>query len=142
VIATTFSQPILAQQKKGNIRLYGSGWLLIEEIDYGSVLSTDITNPSAVLFTTTLRTLWDVMRKRGVADPCFGRRVRSLVEQLGLIDVVHEGWTRINRGGEPQAQFAVMTLQAAAKPIIAAGLLTHEQCETTQSLPCCCIKFG
>ena len=29
------------------------GWLLIEEADYGSALSIDVTNPSAVIFTST-----------------------------------------------------------------------------------------
>jgi 2-polyprenyl-3-methyl-5-hydroxy-6-metoxy-1,4-benzoquinol methylase len=31
------------------------GWLVIEETDHGSILSTDVTNPSALAFTTSLR---------------------------------------------------------------------------------------
>jgi len=110
------------------------GWLLIEEFDYGSVLSTDVTNPSAVLFTTTLRALFDFLRKRGTLDPYFGRRVRALVEQLGFVDVCQEGWTRMYRGGEPMARLSAATLQAAAKPMIAAGLLTQEQHDSVQCL--------
>ena len=111
-----------------------SGWLLIEEPDYGSVLSTDITNPSAVFFTTTLRGLFDFLRKSGTLDSYFGRRVPGLVEQLGFVDVGQEGWTRIFRGGEPMVRFAAANLQAAAKPMIAAGLLTQEQHDSVQRL--------
>jgi len=111
-----------------------SGWLLIEEFDYGSSLSTDVTNPSAVLFTSTLRALYDFYRKRGILDPYFGRRVRDLVEQLGFVDVSQEGWTRMYRGGEPMARFGAATLQVAAKHMIAAGLLTQEQHDSVQSL--------
>jgi len=110
------------------------GWLLIEEPDYGSILSADITNPSAVFFTTTMRALFDFLRTRGILDAYFGRRVRGLVEQLGFVDVGQEGWTRIFRGGEPMTRFAAANLQAAAKPMIAAGLLTQEQYDSVQRL--------
>lgn len=128
----------LPEPEKGLKRMANAvrpgGWLLIEEADMGSVLSTDVTNPSAVPFTTVLRALFDFLRKKGIADLYFGRRVRSLVEQLEFIDVVHEGWTRVGRGGEPMMRFPAMTLQAGAKPMIAAGLLTQEQHDGVQRL--------
>jgi len=128
----------LPEPEKGLKRMANAvrpgGWLLIEEADYGSVLSTDVTNPSAVTFTSTLRTLWEFLRKKGIVDPYFGRRVRGLVEQLEFIDVGQEGWTRMFRGGEPFARFSAMTLQATAKPMIAAGLLTQEQVDSVQRL--------
>jgi hypothetical protein len=67
-------------------------------------------------------------------DPYFGRRVSGLVEQLEFIDVGQEGWTRMNRGGEPSARLHALTFQAAAKPMIAARLLTQEQYESIQRL--------
>jgi ubiquinone/menaquinone biosynthesis C-methylase UbiE len=54
------------------------GWLMAEEWDYGSMFSTDVTNPSAAVFTTTWRAFIDFVRKRRIVDPLFGRRVRSL----------------------------------------------------------------
>jgi len=110
------------------------GWLVIEELDYGSTLSTDVTDPSAVTYTSTMRALYEFHRKRGTLDAYFGRRVRSLVEELGFIDVGQEGWTRMSRGGEPLVRWGSMTLQAAAKPMIAAGLLTQEQHDSVQRL--------
>lgn len=110
------------------------GWLLIEEQDYGSILSTDVTNPSAAIFTSTYRAGCDFLRKKGILDPYFGRRVRGLVEELGFIDVDQEGWTRVNRGGELAARLSAMTVHAGAKPMIAAGLLTQEQHDSVQRL--------
>jgi len=128
----------LPQPEKGLKRMMNAirpgGWLLIEEMDYGSMLSIDITNPSAAVYTGVLRALWDFLRKSNIIDPYFGRRVRSLVEQLEFIDVGQEGWTRVNRGGDPFSRLQSMTLQAAAKPMIAAGLLTQEQHDSIQRL--------
>ncbi|MGB8780526.1 MAG: methyltransferase domain-containing protein [Candidatus Bathyarchaeia archaeon] len=100
------------------------GWLMAEEWDYGSMLSTDITNPSVAIFTKTWRDSVDFLRKRKVVDAYLGRRVRSLIEQLGLVDVTQEGLTFACRGGDSLAQFDAATLLMGAKPMIAAGLLT------------------
>jgi hypothetical protein len=111
------------------------GWLMAEEWDYGSVLSTDVTNPSAVIFTTTLRAMNDFVRKRKIVDLYFGRRLRNLIEQLGFIDVTQEGLTRMCRGGEPLAQFDEASyVGMIAKRMIGAGLLTQEQHDTVQRL--------
>ena len=80
------------------------GWLVIEEADFGSELSADVTNPTAAVFTSTLRTAHEFLLKKHVVDPYLGRRVRGFLEQLGYTDIGHEGWSRIVRGGEPYAQ--------------------------------------
>lgn len=110
------------------------GWLMIEETDYGSILSVDVTDPSTALFTSTWRSGIDFLRKRRIVDPYFGRRVRGLVEQLGFVDVISEGWTCICRGGEPMALFDAATMQMGARPMIGAGMLAQEQLDTVQRL--------
>jgi hypothetical protein len=56
------------------------GWILVEEDDHGSELSLDVTNPSLVPVVAALRAGYDFLRKRGLADVYFGRRVLELVE--------------------------------------------------------------
>jgi hypothetical protein len=56
------------------------------------------------------------------------------MEQLAFTNMGQEGVTRVNRGGESWARLNAMTLQAAAKPMIAAGLLTQEQHDSVQRL--------
>jgi ubiquinone/menaquinone biosynthesis C-methylase UbiE len=103
------------------------GWLIIEETDHGSILSSDYTDPSAAPLTAIWRAVNGFLYKKKIVNPYFGRQVRDLVEQLKLIDVTQEGWTCVCRGGEPMAMFDAATLQMAAKPVIGAGLLTKEQ---------------
>jgi hypothetical protein len=81
-----------------------------------------------------VRTFFDLGRKMGINDSYFGRRVRSLVEQLEFTDVGQEGWTRVNRGGDLMSRLHGMTLQASAKPMIDAGLITQQQHESGQRL--------
>ncbi len=103
------------------------GWLIIEEDDYGSMLSTDLTNPTAAPFVEAWRGGIGAMRKMRILDPLLGRKVRGLIEPLEFTDVSQDGWTRINRGGDPTAQFDAATMQMAAKPLIGAGQLEQEQ---------------
>lgn len=103
------------------------GWLVIEEDDRGSILSADVTNPSAVTFTANLRAGLDFLRTRKILDPYFGRQVRGLIEKLGFTDIAHEGWTCISRGGEPMAQFDAATYQMAGKLMIGAGVISQKQ---------------
>jgi hypothetical protein len=67
------------------------------------------------------------MLKKGLGDPYFGRRVRSLVENLGFVEVENEGWTRIGRGGENLGQGGTAALRAVARPLIDAKILTEQQ---------------
>ncbi len=108
------------------------GWLMVEETDYGSILSSDVTDPSAALFTSTLRNGIGFLRGSRIVDPYFGRRVRGLVEGLGLVGVAQDGWTQVVRGGEPMARFDAATIQMGAAPMIAAGQLTQEELADVQ----------
>jgi SAM-dependent methyltransferase len=132
-LLVTLAEPEKALRRMADAVRPG-GWLIIEETDYGSMLSTDITDPSAAPLTTVLRAGNDFLRKMKIVDPYFGRQVRGLVEQLGFIDVIHDGWTCMCRGGEPMALFDAATFQMAAKPMIGTGLITQEQHESMQAL--------
>jgi len=110
------------------------GWLFIEDFDFGSLLSADVTNPSAASMIEINRALFEVLKKKRIMDAYFGRRERGLIEQLGFVNVDHEGWTRMNRGGGSHAQFAVMTLQAGTRALIAEGVVTQQQVDSVEDL--------
>ena len=105
------------------------GWLFLEEIDCISVGAVDSESPAGQQFDRTLRLIYDNLRAWRVMDVYFGRRVRGLIEQVGFVDVRHEGVTGVTRGGEPGARFQQMNLQLL-RPLVAAGVLTPGDLET------------
>jgi len=133
VVLMHLSQPESAIRRMAN-SLRPGGWIVVEEMDYGVVLSADATDPRAVAFSSTFQALFDFLRKRAILDPYFGRRVRRLIEQLGFDSVENEGWSRVVQGGDLHSRQSSMTLQMAVKPMIAAGLLTQEKHDEIQSL--------
>lgn len=107
------------------------GWLLIEEQDYGSALSLNVTDSSinASTWVMGIRATMEFLRNRGFGDGYFGRRVRGLVEGLGFVDVDQEGWTRITRGGEPLTRERAAAWQTAMNFRMSAGDITQEEAE-------------
>jgi SAM-dependent methyltransferase len=130
----------LAEPEKALKRLADAvrsgGWLVIEDYDVGSQLTTDFTDPSFASFTALWRGFWDYCRKTGALDPYFGRRVRGLVEGLGFVDVGHDGWCRTFRGGDPgmKIYYDPNVFSNVFRPLIDAGLVTQEQLDDSLRL--------
>lgn len=102
------------------------GWLLVEEADFSSVAAVDPGHRDAERFDRLSRALAEIWRKARVMDPRFGRRVRGLVEALGLDAVRHEGATWVHRGGEDGAKFMHMTTQLMPHLLLAWGILADD----------------
>ena len=122
------SDPEKAVQKMGAAVRPG-GWILLEEDDFGSTLSADVTDPAATEYTSAMRALCDSLRNRGIADYYIGRRVRDFVEALGFIDVSQDGWTLMVRGGDPMAQFYEMSA-STIQSLVTQEVITQEQYNT------------
>lgn len=103
------------------------GRLCIEESDHASFGAADPTHPDAAAFTSRSRALIETLHTTGMVQVYFGRRVLSLIEQLGFVEVGHEGVTRIRRGGEPAARFRLMGGQLVRDTILRAGVLTAQE---------------
>jgi SAM-dependent methyltransferase len=110
------------------------GWLLVEEHDWGSCLSADVTDPSTAPVIKIDRIGFELLRKRGIVDNYFGRRVRGLVEQLGYSDVGHEGYTYMVRGSDPIARSFLAAGQPLFRLMIKEGLLTEDQYENAERI--------
>ena len=89
------------------------GWLLIEEFDNTAGPSYDPTNISADFLYKFMHKSAEIMMRMGPVNPCFGRKVRSLIDNLNLTEVGNEGTSVITRGGEPWAQFIKMSYQTS-----------------------------
>jgi SAM-dependent methyltransferase len=114
--------------------VHPGGWLVLEEPDHGSILSVDVTDPSAASYKTAYAVALDHYRRKGIADFYLGRRVRGFVEQLGYLDVCQDGWTCMTRGSDPMGRFMAARVEVAMKPLVAEGVVTQDQYETVLRL--------
>lgn len=121
----------LAEPEKGLEHMAAAirpgGLIFIEDQDVGSYAAVDPEHPSADFLNTTSRAMFDVIQKRDIMNPYFGRRICGLLERFGFLDLGNEGIVRIIRGGEPAARFLLMSAQLVFRPMVAAGLFTEEQ---------------
>lgn len=79
------------------------GWLLVEDADYVTMVATDPAHPRAAAFDRAVAELCDAMRRVGLVDLQFGRRIPGLVSGLDLIDVGLEATAALRHGGGPEA---------------------------------------
>lgn len=79
------------------------GRLLVEDADYVTMVAADPDHPRAPAFDRAVPDLCDALRRAGLVDLRFGRRLPGLVSQLGLTDLDLEATAALRRGGGPEA---------------------------------------
>ncbi len=127
------SNPAQAVQKMA-AAVRPAGWLLLEEFDALSFGAIDTDNPTAQAFNQKMETILQTLKTFHIMDIYFGRHLRRLLEQLGFIDISNEGITGISRGGDPDTQFQLMTLQLSGPPLVGAGILTQQDVDLLRQL--------
>jgi hypothetical protein len=91
--------------------LKAGGVLLVEEADLGSCMPVDSAYPEAGEWSDSIHRAFVSMTNMGFMDAFLGRRLRHLVEALGLESVKSEGSVHVHRGGEPAARFMELSAQ-------------------------------
>lgn len=109
------------------------GWLVIEEPDFTGFGAADPRHPFAEKFTRTYQALWSGLLAGGIVDVFIGRRLRSLVEGLGFVDVSIEGTASVHRGGEPATRFFQLGLELM-KPQGDSGMITLHDWEELRAV--------
>jgi len=127
------SDPVQAVHKMAAAVRPG-GWLFLEEFDAISFGAVDADSPTGQAFNQKMGTILQTLKAVHIMDIYLGRHLRRLLEQLGFIDIDNEGITGISRGGDPDTQFQLMTLQLAGPPLVAAGVLTEQDVELLRKL--------
>jgi SAM-dependent methyltransferase len=101
------------------------GWLLVEEMDIGSLRAADPKHPRAAAFDGGTRALFGALKARGPIDPDFGRRLPALVDGSAVQELGHDGVTLTGRGGDPLARLGQMTDALLRERFVAAGVHTE-----------------
>jgi SAM-dependent methyltransferase len=102
------------------------GWLVVEEMDFGSVAPDPTIGADGVaLFERVVAAHHRVVMARGF-DPFYGRRVRGELRDRGLVDVGTEGHVFCTGGGSPGAAAWRLTLEQLCEELVATGAIATE----------------
>jgi SAM-dependent methyltransferase len=111
------------------------GWLLMEEADFGAWGAVDPDYPGATAFDRATRAVWDTLHRLEVMDVRFGRRLSTLVEQLGWQEADHDARLRVSHGADPVGRFWAVTLSSMrSSPLLDAAAITPGELATTLEL--------
>jgi SAM-dependent methyltransferase len=103
------------------------GWLLAEELDFGSVAPDPrMEAPARASFTRALDARNEVLAARSGFDALYGRRLAGDLRDAGLQDVHCEGRASMWRSGEPGGRAWQLTLAELRGQIVESRLAAAE----------------
>ena len=118
--------------KRMSDALRPGGWLFIEDSDFGSCLSMNMTDSRLDALVAMLRSMNSFYEEKGVYHPYFGRNEPRFLEQLGFVDIGHQGWVQAFHGGEPLAEYNCMAFQYLKYRLLSAGLSTQQEVDDVE----------
>lgn len=100
------------------------GWLVVEDADYSTLRAADPDHPCARRFDAAVRAMVDGFLARSGTDLRFGQRLPALVDGLGLADRGGEALEFRRRGGTPEAEFLIRSVERSWAEVVRAGAVT------------------
>lgn len=116
-------EPALALRRMAGAVRPG-GRLLVEDADYVTMVAADPDHPRARTFDRAVAELCDALRRAGLVDLRFGRRLPGLVSRLGLTDVGLETTAALRHGGSPEADLLRRSLHRSRAAVGDTGPVT------------------
>jgi ubiquinone/menaquinone biosynthesis C-methylase UbiE len=105
------------------------GWLLVEEPDWVSAVPDPTMDATAIALSQKgWEAMHTVVTGRGY-DAALGRRLYQMVSTTGLVEVSSEGFTAMQLGGTPTAQFWRVTFEQLRDQVLERGLLSPSELE-------------
>lgn len=99
------------------------GWLMVEDVDNGTVEATDPNHPLAAAFDRCARARIEFLLAGGVMDLRYGRTLPYHVAGLGLTDVGNEGVALVGGGGTPMSQLMIQSFGPMDDAMVANGVI-------------------
>lgn len=108
------------------------GWLIDEDGDWGMVAPVDPSHPHHLLYHQVWKNgEWWVSHGY---DPAFGRKLPTLFERCGLVNIRHEASAAVVRGGSPWARWWQQSLEGIRASEQTGEGLTEERDKRYQTL--------
>jgi SAM-dependent methyltransferase len=124
-------QPAAALQRMAAAVRPG-GWLLVEEVDTRTLAAIDSAHPLAHGFDAASQTRVRALRDGGIIDTYLGGTLPTLLADVGLEDVAHEGIARIVRGGTPWSLYLQQTWSLVDDGFLERGVLSEADVAATR----------
>ena len=117
-------------------RLYAAvrpgGWLMIEDVDNGTVEAADPAHPLAAAFDLCAQARIKFLLAAGVMDLRYGRTVPIHMGQLDLIDMGNEGVALVGPGDSPMSQLMVQSFRPMDDAMVANGVVGQSEASDAQ----------
>lgn len=117
-------------------RLYAAvrpgGWLMVEDVDNGTVESADPGHPLAASFDLCAQARIKFLLAAGVMDLRYGRTIALHMGQLNLIDMGNEGVAMVGPGHSPMSQLMARSFRPVDDAMVANGVVGQSEAADAQ----------
>jgi SAM-dependent methyltransferase len=108
------------------------GWLMVEDVDNGTVEATDPAHPFAAAFDLCAQARIKFLLAGGVMDLRYGRTLPVHMEELRLTDVGNEAVTLVGRGRSPTSQLMIQSFRPMDDAMVANGVVGQSDVSDAQ----------
>jgi hypothetical protein len=108
------------------------GWLMIEDVDNGTVEAADPAHPYAAAFDRCAQARIKFLLARGVMDLRFGRTLPVHMTELDLIDLGNEGVALVGSGHSPMSQLMIQSFRPMDDAMVANGVVGQSDVSDAQ----------
>jgi len=99
------------------------GWLMVEDVDNGTVEAADPAHPFAAAFDRCAQARIKFLLAGGVMDLRYGRTLPVHVEELNFTDAGNEAVALVGRGGSHMSQLMIRSFQPMDDAMVANGVI-------------------
>jgi SAM-dependent methyltransferase len=108
------------------------GWLMIEDVDNGTVEAADAANPFAATFDLCAQARIRFLLASGIMDLRYGRTLPVHTGQLDLNDVGNEAVALVGPGDSPMSQLMMQSFRPMDEAMVANGVVGQSDASNAQ----------
>ncbi|OBF80000.1 hypothetical protein A5791_09595 [Mycobacterium sp. 852002-51163_SCH5372311] len=108
------------------------GWLMIEDVDNGTVEAADPAHPFAAGFDICAQARIKFLSAAGVMDLRYGRTLPVHMGQLDLIDLGNEAVALVGPGRSPMSQLMIQSFRPMDEAMVANGVVGQSDVSDAQ----------
>ncbi|QLL08980.1 class I SAM-dependent methyltransferase [Mycobacterium vicinigordonae] len=130
-VLTHLRDPVAALQRLVTALRPGC-WLMVEDVDNGTVEAADATHPLAAAFDLCANTRIKFLSAGGVMDLRYGRTLPVHMQALALTDLQNEAVALVSSGRSPMSQLMIQSFLPVDDAMVANGVVKQADAAAAQ----------